>query len=54
MQLPLYLLIALGCYMLGKLGLDVASVHDCDDAAEELAQQVRDAKADLKKQGIAT
>ena len=33
---PFYLLIALGCYCLGKLGVDLLAFHDCSAETPKL------------------
>ncbi|CAL8295005.1 unnamed protein product [Merluccius merluccius] len=50
--LPLYLLVAFGCYSLATVGYRVATFNDCDDAAEELRAQIGEAREDLTRKGL--
>ncbi|KAL1255214.1 hypothetical protein QQF64_013275 [Cirrhinus molitorella] len=50
--MPVYLLVAFGCYSLATVGYRVATFNDCEDAAKELQAQIKEAKADLKKKGL--
>ncbi|XP_061902306.1 dolichol-phosphate mannosyltransferase subunit 3 [Entelurus aequoreus] len=50
--MPLYLLVSFGCYSLATVGYRVATFNDCDQAAEELQRQIREAKEDLKRKGL--
>ncbi|MED6281397.1 Dolichol-phosphate mannosyltransferase subunit 3, partial [Characodon lateralis] len=50
--MPLYLLVSFGCYSLATVGYRVATFNDCDEAARELQEQIREAKDDLKKKGL--
>ena len=50
--LPLYALVCFGSYALGTIGLNVMSIKDCPEAATEIDDQVKQAKADLTKQGM--
>ncbi|XP_029022494.1 dolichol-phosphate mannosyltransferase subunit 3 [Betta splendens] len=50
--MPLYLLVSFGCYSLATVGYRVATFNDCEEAAKELQQQIKEAKADLRKKGL--
>uniref|UniRef100_A0A3Q3XFL3 Dolichol-phosphate mannosyltransferase subunit 3 n=1 Tax=Mola mola TaxID=94237 RepID=A0A3Q3XFL3_MOLML len=50
--MPVYLLVSFGCYSLAIVGYRVATFNDCEEAAEELRQQIKEAKEDLRKKGL--
>ncbi|RXM37479.1 Dolichol-phosphate mannosyltransferase subunit 3 [Acipenser ruthenus] len=50
--LPVFLLVALGCFSLGTVGYRVATFNDCQTAAAELQAQIREAKTDLQRKGL--
>ncbi|KAM4690199.1 dolichol-phosphate mannosyltransferase subunit 3 [Rhinophrynus dorsalis] len=50
--LPVYLLVTFGCYSLATIGYRVATFNDCEDAARELQDQIKEAKKDLAKKGL--
>lgn len=50
--MPFYLLVTFGCYSLATIGYRVATFNDCDDAAKELLEQIKEAKEDLRKKGL--
>lgn len=50
--LPWWALITYGCYALFSLGYGVYTLHDKKDKYEELKDQIVEAKAFLKKNGI--
>ena len=50
--MPVYLLVAFGCYSLATVGFRVATFNDCEDAAKELQAQIKEAKEDLRKKGL--
>ncbi|XP_001373861.1 dolichol-phosphate mannosyltransferase subunit 3 [Monodelphis domestica] len=52
LPLPVYLLVTAGSYMLGTLGLRLANFNDCEEAAQELFQQIQEAQADLASKGL--
>ncbi|XP_006824180.1 dolichol-phosphate mannosyltransferase subunit 3-like [Saccoglossus kowalevskii] len=52
LPLPIYLVIAFGCYALAVVGYRTATFNDCVEAAEELKEEIMQAKADLKKKGL--
>ncbi|PWA15120.1 hypothetical protein CCH79_00008683 [Gambusia affinis] len=49
--MPLYLLVSFGCYSLATVGYRVATFNDCNEAARELQEQIKEAKEDLRKKG---
>ncbi|XP_037119449.1 dolichol-phosphate mannosyltransferase subunit 3 isoform X1 [Syngnathus acus] len=50
--MPLYLLVSFGCYSLATVGYRVATFNDCQEAAQELQVQIKEAKEDLRKKGL--
>ncbi|XP_060125338.1 dolichol-phosphate mannosyltransferase subunit 3 isoform X1 [Zootoca vivipara] len=50
--LPTYLLVAFGCYSLGVVGYRLATFNDCEEAARELQEQIREAREDLSRRGL--
>ncbi|XP_027892872.1 dolichol-phosphate mannosyltransferase subunit 3 [Xiphophorus couchianus] len=50
--IPLYLLVSFGCYSLATVGYRVATFNDCNEAARELHEQIKEAKEDLRKKGL--
>uniref|UniRef100_A0A3Q3WYT8 Dolichol-phosphate mannosyltransferase subunit 3 n=1 Tax=Mola mola TaxID=94237 RepID=A0A3Q3WYT8_MOLML len=50
--MPVYLLVSFGCFSLAIVGYRVAAFHDCEEAAGELRQQIKEAKEDLRKKGL--
>ncbi|XP_019958071.1 dolichol-phosphate mannosyltransferase subunit 3 [Paralichthys olivaceus] len=50
--MPLYLLVSFGCYSLATVGYRVATFNDCEEAARELQEQIREAKEDLRRKGL--
>ncbi|CAM4674658.1 dolichol-phosphate mannosyltransferase subunit 3 isoform X2 [Lepidochelys kempii] len=49
---PVYLLVAFGCYSLATVGYRLATFNDCEAAAKELQEQIREARADLSRRGL--
>ncbi|GFR87775.1 dolichyl-phosphate mannosyltransferase polypeptide 3 [Elysia marginata] len=49
--LPLYLLMTFASYSLALLGYRVATFNDCKEAAEELQEDVKEARKDLERKG---
>ncbi|XP_075464244.1 dolichol-phosphate mannosyltransferase subunit 3 [Ascaphus truei] len=49
---PVYLLVVFGCYSLATIGYRVATFNDCEDAAKELQDQIKEAKKDLVSRGL--
>ncbi|MFT7812470.1 dolichol-phosphate mannosyltransferase subunit 3 [Arapaima gigas] len=50
--MPVYLLVAFGCYSIATVGYRVATFNDCEEAAQELQAQIQEAKLDFKKKGL--
>ncbi|XP_053719246.1 dolichol-phosphate mannosyltransferase subunit 3 [Synchiropus splendidus] len=50
--MPFYLLVTFGCYSLATVGYRVATFNDCEEAALELQQQIKEAQRDLQKKGL--
>ncbi|XP_054909609.1 dolichol-phosphate mannosyltransferase subunit 3 [Poeciliopsis prolifica] len=50
--IPVYLLVSFGCYSLAAVGYRVATFNDCDEAARELQEQIKEAKEDLRRKGL--
>lgn len=50
--LPAWALVTLGAYSLGTLGYDVYSIKDKPKKYAELMEQIKEAKADLKANGL--
>lgn len=50
--MPLYLLVSFGCYSLATVGYRVATFNDCEEAARELQEQIKEAREDLRKKGL--
>ena len=49
---PWLLLMWLGCFCLGKLGLDIVCFNDMPQEIQKLEKEIVEAKADLKKKGF--
>ena len=52
--LPIWFVVALGAYLLGRLGLGVLMFNDTEAAYKELMGQIDGAKAQLKKRNVGT
>ncbi|NWI67657.1 DPM3 mannosyltransferase, partial [Todus mexicanus] len=52
LPLPLYLLVAFGCYSLATVGYRLATFNDCEEAAAELQEHISAARADLRRRGL--
>lgn len=52
LPLPVYLLVAFGCYSLATVGYRLATFNDCEEAAAELQHDIRAARADLQQRGL--
>ncbi|NXU50163.1 DPM3 mannosyltransferase, partial [Turnix velox] len=52
LPLPLYLLVAFGCYSLATVGYRLATFNDCREAAAELQEHIRTARDDLRRRGL--
>ncbi|KAK2157630.1 hypothetical protein LSH36_188g10003 [Paralvinella palmiformis] len=50
--LPIYLLMAFACYSLAVIGYRVTTFNDCVQAADELKQEIKEAKKDLTRKGF--
>jgi len=50
--LPLYVLIAFGCYSLGVIGYNLMTFPECEQEAKSLMKEREKAIADLKSKGI--
>jgi len=50
--MPIYLLMTFACYSLAVVGYRVATFNDCEEASNELKQQIKEAKQDLSKKGF--
>lgn len=51
-QIPFWALISFGAYLLFKLGWGVFTFNDVPDAHAELMSQIKEARADLRAQGV--
>ena len=49
---PIYLLMAFACYSLTVVGYRTATFNDCQEAAEELKKEIKEARKDLKNKGF--
>ncbi|NXS51070.1 DPM3 mannosyltransferase, partial [Balaeniceps rex] len=52
LPLPVYLLVAFGCYSLATVGYRLATFNDCEEAATELQEHISAARADLRRRGL--
>ncbi|XP_025970880.1 dolichol-phosphate mannosyltransferase subunit 3 [Dromaius novaehollandiae] len=52
LPLPVYLLVAFGCYSLATVGYRLATFNDCEEAAAELQEHIGAARADLRRRGL--
>ncbi|XP_062266030.1 dolichol-phosphate mannosyltransferase subunit 3 [Platichthys flesus] len=50
--MPLYLLVSFGCYSLATVGYRLTTFNDCEEAAAELQEQIREAREDLRSKGL--
>ncbi|KAI5288737.1 hypothetical protein KEM52_001043 [Ascosphaera acerosa] len=46
--LPIWCLVSLGAFLLGKLGWGVLTFNDCPEAYEELQREIKQAKVELR------
>ncbi|ESO90556.1 hypothetical protein LOTGIDRAFT_233787 [Lottia gigantea] len=51
-MIPIYLAVAFAVYSAAVVGYRVATFNNCDEAAVELQQQIKEAREDLKKKGF--
>lgn len=49
---PWWCLISLGCYALVSVGFELARVRDCPEEAQQLDQEIKEAKEFLTKKGL--
>jgi len=49
---PLWAIVAVGLVLLTRLILGVLAYQDCPEAAKEIEQQIKEAKAEMKKRNI--
>lgn len=52
LPLPVYLLVAFGCYSLATVGYRLATFNDCEEAAAELQEHISAAREDLRRRGL--
>ncbi|NWQ68964.1 DPM3 mannosyltransferase, partial [Neopipo cinnamomea] len=52
LPLPVYLLVAFGCYSLATVGYRLAPPNDCEEAAAELQEHIRAARPPLRRRGL--
>lgn len=52
LQIPFWALISFGAYLLFKLGWGVFTFNDVPEAHAELMGQIKEARADLRAQGV--
>ncbi|XP_062522432.1 dolichol-phosphate mannosyltransferase subunit 3-like isoform X1 [Corticium candelabrum] len=50
--LPVYLLVAFGCFSLAYIGHKLIVFNDCVEASESLAKEVQEAREDLAAKGF--
>jgi dolichol-phosphate mannosyltransferase subunit 3 len=50
--LPFWFIVALGAYVLARLGWGILTFNDCPDAHKELVEEIELARADLRKLGV--
>jgi len=50
--LPLYLLIAFGCYSIGVIAYNLLIFNDCKEATQELEKDIQRARAHLTAKGF--
>lgn len=49
---PIWLIVSLGVYAVSSIGISMLNFKDCPEAAAEIDQQVKQAKAELTKMGV--
>lgn len=52
--LPIYALLAFAVISVSIIAWRVYTFNDCEEAAKELQQEIKEAKADLRKRGLKT
>ena len=50
--LPIYLLMGFACYSLTIVGYRIATFNDCEEAAEELKCEIKEARKDFENKGF--
>ncbi|CAK7239448.1 MAG: hypothetical protein STHCBS139747_000879 [Sporothrix thermara] len=50
--LPFWCIVALGAYVLARLGWGILTFNDCPEAHKELVAEIEMARADLRKMGV--
>lgn len=51
-QLPYTALIWFGCYSLGTISINMLTFRECPEAAAELLEEIKEARADLASKGM--
>ena len=51
-QLPFWVLVSFGSYMLFNLGLGIYSINDVPEAYDELKKEIEMARTDLRTRGV--
>jgi len=51
--LPLWLIVCLAFYAIASIGYGMMNFVDCPEAASEIERNVREAKIELRKKGVA-
>ncbi|KIH93646.1 dolichyl-phosphate mannosyltransferase polypeptide 3 [Sporothrix brasiliensis 5110] len=50
--LPFWFIVALGAYILARLGWGILTFNDCPEAHKELVEEIELARADLRRLGV--
>lgn len=51
-QLPLWIIVSFGAYLLGTLGWNIFTFQDKEDAYKSLLLDIEEAKRELRKKGV--
>jgi dolichyl-phosphate mannosyltransferase polypeptide 3 len=51
-QFPLWSLVTFGAYALSNIGLNLITFNNCPTAAQELTQDIQEAKTEMRKRGL--
>ena len=51
-KLPFWGLVTFGAYALISIGMSLMALSNCDKAAAELTEEIKEAKKDLKSKGF--
>ena len=51
-QIPYTALIWFGCYSLGTISINMLTFRECPEAAAELLEEIKEARADLARKGV--